>query len=317
MSTLIYVISGYLGSGKTTLINNILESAPPDLRIMVLVNEFGNVSVDCKLIKADPLNVVDLSGGCVCCGMFTELMASLRFALDTLRADIILIEGTGLAIPREIARQALTPVFEGRIEFGGIITVVDAGSLLSEESPILWRQIEEANAIVVNKIDLIDSKSLMEARSRLQSVTPSTCVVFETSFGKVEYDEIFSRRYDAGRMNSRSDKPLSGKLDSTAGFAAVCFVRNSPVLEEALLQLYQKHRHKIVRSKGFIVTEKGGLELQLSRAGFEVKAVEKTIRRTELVLIVREEYKEFIEREFEKVLETKISLTASTTHATK
>lgn len=305
MSTLIYVISGYLGSGKTTLINSILASAPQNLRIMVLVNEFGNISIDRQLIKADPLNIVDLSGGCVCCGMFTELMASLRFALDTLRADIILIEGTGLAIPREIARQALTPVFEGRIEFGGIITVVDAGSLLSEESPMLRKQLEEANVVVLNKIDLIDSNLLAKARSRLRSVAPSAEVVLETSFGRVEYGEIFSRRYDASKVNSKDHKPPSGKLDTTAGFAAVSFVRHSPMLKEALLQLCQKHRDKIVRSKGFIATEEGIVELQLSRSGIEVKDVQKPIQRTELVLIVREEDKEFIEKEFRKVLDNK------------
>ena len=305
MATLIYVISGYFGSGKTTLINNILASAPPDLRIMVLVNEFGNISIDAKLIKADPLNIVDLSGGCVCCGMFTELMASLRFALDTLRADIILIEGTGLAIPQEIARQALTPVFEGRVELGGIVTVVDAGSLLAEEPPILRKQLEEANVIVLNKIDLIDSNSLLKARRRVRLVAPSAGVVFETSFGRIEYGEIFSRRYEASQVNGKSDKPPSGKLDTTAGFATISFVRHSPILKEAILQLCQKHRDKIVRSKGFIATEEGIVELQLSRSGIEVKDVQKPIQRTELVLIVREEDKEFIEKEFRKVLDNK------------
>src|SRR4030042_2241752 len=108
MPTPIYVISGFLGAGKTTLINNLLESAPHRARIMVLVNEFGRISIDKKIIKADPFNIVDLSGGCICCDMVTELISSLRFALDELRADVILIESTGLAVPQEIARQALS-----------------------------------------------------------------------------------------------------------------------------------------------------------------------------------------------------------------
>ncbi len=295
-----------MGSGKTTLINSILASAPPDLRIMVLVNEFGNISIDRRLIKADPLNIVDLSGGCVCCGMFLELMASLRFALDTLRADIILIEGTGLAIPQEIARQVLTPVFEGRLEFGGIITVVDAGSLLSEGSPLLWEQLEAANVIVLNKIDLIDADSLLEARRRLRLAARSAEVILETSFGKVAYGEILSRRYDAaGWVNSKKDKPSLGKLDSTAGFATISFARHSPILKEALLQFYQKHRHKMVRSKGFVLTEKGVMEIQLSRSGFEAKDTQGPIPRTELVLIVREEDKAFIEEELRKVFGSK------------
>jgi|SRR5208283_3491825 len=89
MPTPIYVISGFLGAGKTTLLNSLLESAPDSARIMVLVNEFGKISIDKKIIEADPLNIVDLSGGCICCGMFTELIASLKFALDELKADVI------------------------------------------------------------------------------------------------------------------------------------------------------------------------------------------------------------------------------------
>ena len=142
MPTPIYVISGFLGAGKTTLINNLLESAPHSARIMVLVNEFGRISIDKKIIKADPFNIVDLSGGCICCGMVTELIASLRFALDELRADVILIESTGLAVPQEIARQALSPVFEGRVEDGGIITVVDAGSVLMRITRSLRRSLK-------------------------------------------------------------------------------------------------------------------------------------------------------------------------------
>ncbi len=137
MPTPVYVISGFLGSGKTTLINTILDTSSVDKKIMVLVNEFGRISIYRKIFKVDPNNVVDLYGGCICCGLFLELVSSLRFALDTLFADIILIESTGLAVPREIARQALSPAFEGRIEFGEIITLVDASSILTCPYPVI------------------------------------------------------------------------------------------------------------------------------------------------------------------------------------
>jgi len=161
MPTPVYVISGFLGAGKTTLINTILDTSPVDKKIMVLVNEFGSISIDRKIIKVDPDNVVDLSGGCICCGLFLELVSSLRFALDTLFADIILIESTGLAVPGEIARQALSPAFEGKIEYGGIITVVDASSVLTLQYPIIKDQLKMANVIILNKIDLVDSNTLI------------------------------------------------------------------------------------------------------------------------------------------------------------
>ncbi len=301
MVTPIYVISGFLGAGKTSLINNLLESAPGDARIMVLVNEFGSISIDKKIIKADPFNIVDLSGGCICCGMFTELIASLRFALDDLKANIILIESTGLAVPQEIARQALSPAFEGRVELGGIITVVDAGSMLTVDYPIIEDQLKEANVVVLNKTDLIDSDTLAQVRDKIKLITNLECSLFETSFGRISYNDIFSRRYDSPHITYRKTQP--GEFDSTVGFATVCLVRNSPVDGVRLVEFYQKHHHKIIRSKGFVVTKKGGVELQFSKSGMEMKEIDKPLQRTELVLIVKENDKEFIESEFRKVFD--------------
>lgn len=301
MPTPIYVISGFLGAGKTTLINNLLESAPDNTRIMVLVNEFGRISIDKKIIKADPANIVDLSGGCICCGLATELIASLRFALDELRADGILIESTGLALPQEIARQAISPVFEGRVEAGGIITVVDAGNVLKADHPIIEEQLKEADVAVLNKIDLIDSKILGEVRDWIQSITKPGCHLFETRFGRISYRDILTRRHDRPQITYPTTRP--GDFDSTAGFSSVCLVRSSPVNTNDLMAFYRRQRDKIIRSKGFIMTEKGGVELQLSKGGIEVKEIRKPIQMTELVLIVKEEDKEFIASEIGKVFD--------------
>lgn len=301
MPTPVYVISGFLGAGKTTLINKLLESAPYSARIMVLVNEFGRISIDKKMIKAAPSNIVDLSGGCICCGMVTELIASLRFALDELRADVILIESTGLAVPQEIARQALSPVFEGRLEGGWIITVVDAGSVFNAGYPIIEAQLREANVVVLNKIDLVDLKTLAEVRDRIKTIINPKCGLFETSFGKISYYDILTRRYDNLHITHPQTSP--GEFDSTVGFANVCLVRGSPINADKLVEFYQKHRHKIIRAKGFVMTEKGGAEVQLSKSGIEVKEIEESIQRTEIVLIVKEENKEFIESEIRKVID--------------
>lgn len=301
MPTPILIISGFLGAGKTTFINNLLESVPDSARVMVLVNEFGRISIDKKIIKTDSANIVDLSGGCICCGMLIELIASLRFALDELRADLILIESTGLAVPQEIARQVLSPVFEGRVEGGWIITIVDAGSVLKADYPIIEAQLKEANVVVINKVDLIDSKTLEEVRDRVKLIANPNCRLLETSFGRISYNDIFAWRYDSPHIIPANT--LQREFDSTVGFATVCLVRSSPINADGLIKFFQKQRHKIIRSKGFVMTDKGGLEVQLSKSGVEVKEIQKPMNTTELVLIVKEEDKEFIERKVRKVFD--------------
>ena len=302
MPTPVYVISGFLGSGKTTLINTILDTSPVDKKIMVLVNEFGSISIDRKVIKVDPNNVVDLSGGCICCGLFLELVSSLRFALDTLFADIILIESTGLAIPGEIARQALSPAFEGRIEFGGIITVVDASSILTCQYPVIKEQLKTANVVILNKIDLVDAKTLDRARKMIRSMALPDSRLIETSFCKVGYDEIISQRYNDSRIIEYARTPPR-KYDSTAGFATVSFVRHRPLHRDKLFDLYGRLGNKIIRSKGFILTESGKMELQFSNNVISLRETQQPIQRTELILILHENDKDLIENEFRKIFQ--------------
>lgn len=302
MPTPVYVISGFLGSGKTTLINTILDTTPVDKKLMVLVNEFGSISIDRRIIKVDPNNVVDLSGGCICCGLFLELVSSLRFALDTLFADIILIESTGLAVPGEIARQALSPAFEGRIEFGGIITVVDTSSILTCQYPVIKKQIKTANVVILNKTDLIDQKTLDHARKMIRSMVLPESRLIETSFCKVGYDEIISQRYDDSRIIEDVRIPPR-QYDSTAGFATVSFVRHRPLHRNTLFDLYGRLGNKIIRSKGFILTESGKMELQFSNNVMSLRATQHPVQRTELILILHENDKDLIENEFRKIFQ--------------
>ena len=306
MPTPVYVISGFLGAGKTTFINHILETAPAHLRILVLVNEFGSIAIDKRIIKTDPRNIVDLSGGCVCCGLFAELMASLRFALDDFKAEVILIESTGLAVPQEIARQALTPAFEGRLQFGGIITLVDAAGICSDEYPMVEQQVRDANVVILNKIDLVEGHRLAALHQELSHLMSAGSTLLAASFGRVDYDQIFGRLYDHGHLSLIYGRPAPAPLDSTAGFATICLVRHSPVLQTKLMEFYQVQRARIIRSKGFVLTEQGALQVQFSPAGLDVKDAPESIRRTDLVLIVREEDKAGIEGALRQVFTTAV-----------
>ena len=298
MSVRLYVISGFLGSGKTTLINKILETAPTHLKIMVLVNEFGTISIDKKIINTHPDNIIDLSGGCICCGLFSELMASLRFALDDFNADIILIESTGLALPQEIARQALTPAFERTIVLGAIITVVDAGGTQWSDYPIIEEQLKASDIVILNKTDLVDSTALGRVRNKIKQIIPSRSTFIETSFGTINYNEICPSNPEDINFHSGHIESVPKNFDSTAGYAAICFVCHQPIHPHTLMQFYNDWGKYIIRSKGFVLTEKGGMELQFTQSGIQLKEACKSIKRTEIVLIVRDRDKKNNENRF-------------------
>lgn len=297
MSVPLYVISGFLGSGKTTLINRILETAPVHLKIIVLVNEFGAISIDKKLINIDPDKIIDLSGGCICCGLFQELMACLRFALDDFNADIILIESTGLALPQEIVRQALTPAFEKTVALGAIITVVDAEGTRFDDYPIIAEQLKASDIVILNKADRVDSVALGRIRHQIRRTMPPGSAFIETPYDKITYHDICRPAIDRIPYGPRRSS-APDDVDSTAGYAAICLVIHQPVPLPALVQFYHDQGSTIIRSKGFLRTENGAMELQVTPAGIHMKDTGRPIKRTEIVLIVRQEDKQKIENRF-------------------
>ncbi len=159
----VIIVTGFLGAGKTTLVNRIL-TADHGRRIAVIVNEFGEVGIDHHLLIASDQEVIQMNNGCICCSVRGDLLRSL-FELIEHRAkfDTVIIETTGLAEPAPVA-QTLYADERIRREFAleGVITVVDAKHVAAqlEESPEACEQIAFADLIVLNKTDLAAAEEL-------------------------------------------------------------------------------------------------------------------------------------------------------------
>jgi hypothetical protein len=149
------VIGGYLGAGKTTLINRLL-SEPHGQRVLVMVNDFGAINIDAALLSSQSEDTLELSNGCVCCTMGADLFMAVGDVLDRdPRPDHMVIEASGIADPARIAQVALA---EPDLSYGGVVSVVDALNYdaLSRDVQIgaqVRGQVDVADLVLVSKAE--------------------------------------------------------------------------------------------------------------------------------------------------------------------
>lgn len=173
------VLSGFLGSGKTTLLNRLLK-ADHGLRIAVMVNDFGDVNIDKDLVVGQTGDVVELSGGCVCCTIRGDLLDSARELLASGSAfDYVIVETSGLAEPMTVAQTFLVPELEASYRLDAVVTMVDSANietwLASNETAA--EQIRCADLLVANKLDLIGPEDVDRIRARLAGINANARVL--------------------------------------------------------------------------------------------------------------------------------------------
>jgi G3E family GTPase len=168
------VLTGFLGAGKTTLVNRIL-SENHGKRIAVIENEFGEVGVDHELVIGADEEIFETSNGCICCtvrGDLIRILSQLRKRRD--RFDSILIETTGLADPGPVAQTFfIDEELKEHFSLDAIVTLVDARHIEQElqDSPIALEQIAFADVILLNKIDLVDAAALERVERRVRGIS--------------------------------------------------------------------------------------------------------------------------------------------------
>ena len=214
----ITVLTGYLGAGKTTLMNHILTNQE-GYKVAVIVNDIGEVNIDAKLIadggfikEEDKGNVVPLQNGCICCTLKGDLINQIVDILKTGKFDYILIEASGICEPLPIA-QTITYIEDslekqvGRkiCRLDNVVTVVDALRLVDEFSSgkdlekenldeedienLLIQQIEFCNLIILNKIDEVTKDQLEEVKAVIKNLQPNAKII-ETNYAKVDVGAV-------------------------------------------------------------------------------------------------------------------------------
>jgi len=252
----VLVLAGFLGSGKTTLLNHLL-AASADVRIGVIVNDFGSVGVDAMLVGSRADGLVSLGNGCLCCTVGDDGVAPLldRLTASAAEVDVIVIEASGIADPGTLVQLVLASA-NARATFGGLVQVVDAAEFeaAAREHPELERHVGLADLVVLNKADRVDAARLWRVRRRCRDANGRAPIV-PTSHGVVDPGLLFDIRTVPGRqlMLAAHTEEAHDAHDTHlhAAFEAVEFVTEAPLDPRRFVDLLDRRPAGTYRVKGF------------------------------------------------------------------
>lgn len=262
------ILSGYLGAGKTSLINRLLAEDHGQ-NLMVIVNDFGAVNIDDVLIRQAEGETLALTNGCVCCSMGDDLDMALRqLVLRKDRPDHVLIEASGISDPASIAAAVQANL---DLSYGGVVTLVDAinaNTLLDDalQAPLVRQQITAGDMVLLTKCDTADPELLARLRA-LGARSPQ--ILTDTPLTAALFDVI----------------PLPGRSGPVAhpSYATWQHQSDRPVDRRALGDKLAERPEGLYRMKGFVLTSGGGYELHV--VGSHVEAKRCDADKTQLVAL--------------------------------
>lgn len=249
------LLAGFLGAGKTTLLKRILSWDADLTGTVVIVNEFGKVGIDGDMLKDSASDMIEFSSGCVCCVLKAEFNVGLKKIWKELKPKRILIEASGVADPEGITRVFLDPGIREHMEVTKVITVMDADFWEAREhlGPLFFHQLEDADLILLNKIDLIGEdnvpRMLKEIHEEIKGahVIPTRhCAVDPDTLWTAGRDKVFGS--EPGEFFI--EKEHEHDAEEHERFVPFHFVNSEPLDEDRFNQFVSDLPWEVFRMKG-------------------------------------------------------------------
>lgn len=264
----ITIIAGFLGAGKTTLLNRILR-AEHGLRVAVLVNDFGEIDIDARLLAAaEPGQMISLPNGCICCTLFGNLVSVVQKLVEApAPPEHIIIEASGVSSPRDVAAILEVSTLQKLVSQDSIITVIDAENVrrIARVVVFLESQISSADILLLNKTDLIDAHTLAELMDWIRTIAPEARLL-KTTYAQAPLELILGvgRHTPAGsavqpalhRAESQPHPSVhdhdSHHLDHHQLYETWSYTTSKPLLRAAVQAILESLPTSIYRAKGFL-----------------------------------------------------------------
>ncbi|WP_102225662.1 CobW family GTP-binding protein [Acidimangrovimonas sediminis] len=263
MTVPILLVTGFLGAGKTTFINGLLQDAR-GLSIAAIVNDFGSVNIDAALLETATDEVIGLKNGCICCSLQGDLLRTLRQVLAGGTRDLVVIEASGVADPQGIVQALMDPVLWPAAALDSIVCLIDAGDLAATPEraadPLWAAQVAAADFVHLSKTGEARPGDVGALTARLAAMGKTA--VFGQDGSARDIRDLIARgtpRPGAGRTRRATlDSARFATLDS-ARFATLEWRCESAVSLPAFQRLIGQLAPRLLRAKGFLTfAEKPG-----------------------------------------------------------
>jgi len=277
----IFLLTGFLGAGKTTLLKGLLKSYSGS-KIGVVVNEFGEINVDARLIESNGIQLAELSNGSIFCACIKEKFVDSLVELSQMDLEYLFIEASGLADPANMGQilEGIKAHTKGRYRMEGTICVVDGHNFLElmEILPALENQVAYASAVIVNKADMIDDQRVEEIKDAIRSINQAA-PIYITAYCDVDIRTITDQFQMPDKKPAESTNTFESRPKS---FIVTADSLLSVEGLEAFLQAIAADSYRI---KGFAHTDKGILEVSGVVDDIALTNWDKPADRTEIVII--------------------------------
>lgn len=243
----LYLISGFLGSGKTTFLQKMLNNLE-GIKVGVIVNEFGSTGIDGAVINKDGIQLVEINNGSIFCSCIKGDFVKTLIEFTSTDIDILIIENSGMADPSNIHQiiEEVSARAIRQLDYKGAVCILDSVSFLKHVKVLapVQNQVASSNFIIINKIDLINQAQIVEIKNVVKELNPMA-FLYETIYSEVPWEVLDEKLCDNGYIGETSNKcynrPASYSIEGDGAYT-----------EQGIRELIQKIGPLVLRMKGFV-----------------------------------------------------------------
>ncbi|WP_375310901.1 GTP-binding protein [Bradyrhizobium sp. A5] len=246
----VVLVTGFLGAGKTTVVNHLLAHAE-GRRIAAIVNDFGAINIDAELVAGASDGVVSLANGCICCSLEGDLLRTLSTLLRRdPKPEYIVIETSGVADPADIVRNLMDPVILREAPLETVLCVMDAGTPPAALDDALMRsQLRVADIVALSKLDLAEEGAGGRLREAIRALRVPAVVV-DAKHGEIPSALLFPATVD----RAPTPREPGPKRPAEERFETLSWTSDQPLSLPRLQQAIGRLAPKLARAKGLFET---------------------------------------------------------------